>query len=201
MGYELGYRRYFRGSGFLSLAGFYNRYDDLLSVENRAPEVETSPPPTHLVLPLFLRNGIQAETAGMELTGLWDARPWWRWKGSYSFLGLNARRKPGSNDASTVGQLEGDSPSHKVVMQSLFTLPANLELDLTYRYVSALADQKVPAYSTGDARFAWRPHPQWEVSAVGRNLLQPSHVEYGGDPGLLVGIRRAAYLKLMWTSR
>jgi hypothetical protein len=43
-----------------------------------------------------------------------------------------------SNDASTVRQLEGDSPRHKVVVQSLLNLPGDFVIDLTYRYVSAV---------------------------------------------------------------
>ena len=54
------------------------------------------------------------------------------------------------------------------------------QLDLTYRYVSALPGQMVPAYSTGDARVAWRFNRQFEFSVAGRNLLQPSHYENGG---------------------
>ena len=74
-----------------------------------------------------------------------------------------------------------------------------LQLDLTYRYVSALPGQMVPAYSTGDARFGWRFSRQLELSLVGQNLLQPSHSEDGGDPGPLVGIKRSAYVKLTWS--
>src|SRR5262249_25041393 len=136
--------------GFISVAGFYNKYDNLLSVENLPPAPEASPEPAHLVLPLFFRNGIRAQTKGYEVASLWDLTGWWRVKPSYSYMFLNADRNPGSNDASTVKQLEGDSPHHKVVVQSLFTLPHNLNIDLRYRYVSALPDQNVAAYSTGD---------------------------------------------------
>jgi len=57
----------------------------------------------------------------------------------------------------------------------------------------------VPAYSTGDARLAWKVRPELEVSVVGQNLFQPSHVEAAGDPVTLVGIVRSGYLKLTWT--
>jgi iron complex outermembrane receptor protein len=113
---------------------------------------------------------------------------------------LDARRYPTSNDASTVAQLEGDSPRHKVVTQSFFELPKGFDLGLTYRYVSSVPgpDQRVPAYSTGDVRFAKRLTRELELSVVGRNLFQPSHPEYAGDPGGLVGIRRSAFIKLTW---
>jgi iron complex outermembrane receptor protein len=198
VGYELGYRKYFRGSGFVSLASFYNHYNNLLSVESVTPVVEPTPGPAHLILPLYLRNGVKADTSGVEISTLMDPAKWWRVRGSYSFLALDAKNRAVSNDASTVKQLEGDSPQHKVVIQSSFTLPRNLELELTYRFVSDLPDQKVPAYSTGDARFGWRFNRQFELSLVGQNLFQPSHFEYGGDPGPLVAIKRSAYLKLTW---
>jgi iron complex outermembrane receptor protein len=200
VGYELGYRAYVSGAGFVSFASFYNRYDDLLSVENRPIEPEATPEPPHLVLPLYFRNGIAADTKGVEISSLWDVRSWWRVRGSYSFMHLDARRYPTSNDASTVAQLEGDSPRHKVVTQSFFELPKGFDLGLTYRYVSSVPgpDQRVPAYSTGDVRFAKRLTRELELSVVGRNLFQPSHPEYAGDPGGLVGIRRSAFIKLTW---
>jgi iron complex outermembrane receptor protein len=199
VGYELGYRRYLRRHGFLGVAAFYNRYDDLLSVENRPIFVENSPPPAHLVLPLYLRNGVQAATSGIEPTWLWDLTPWWRTRGSYSLALVDARNKPISNDASTVGQLEGDSPRHKVILQSSFQLSDKLDLSLTYRYVSAVPNQVVPSYSTGDVQFSWQLTPQLELSVTGRNLLQPHHVEYGDNPGPLVGIRRSGHLSLTWS--
>jgi iron complex outermembrane recepter protein len=199
VGYELGYRAYIKKRGFVSINGFYNRYDNLLSVENEAPVVEALPAPQHLILPLYLRNGIAAQTKGVEVSALWDLRSWWRLQPSYSYLHLNAQRYPISDDASTVHQLEGDSPQHKVVVQSLFSLPRAFDLDLTYRYVSALPDQSVAAYSTGDVRIAKRITPEIELSVVGENLLQPHHAEYGGLPGGPVEIRRSAYLEFLWT--
>lgn len=198
-GYELGYRTFFKPNVYVDVASFYNQYDDLLSVENIPPIVEASPAPPHLLIPLFLRNGVQADTAGIEISPVWDPTTWWRLKGSYSYLHLNAHDKATSDDVSTVGQLEGDSPQHRVVVQSSWNLSKDFELDLIYRYVSALPDQNVPAYSTGDARFGWRLSKQFELSLVGQNLLQPHHPEFGGDPGPLVEIRRSAYARLTWT--
>jgi iron complex outermembrane receptor protein len=73
------------------------------------------------------------------------------------------------------------------------------QLDLTFRFVSALPAQAVNAYSTGDAPFGWRLSRQFELSLVGRNLFQPTHYEDGGDPYGLVGIRRSVYAKLTWS--
>jgi iron complex outermembrane receptor protein len=198
IGYELGYRRYFTGRGFLGLAGFYNRYDDLLSVENQPPFVEDNPQPRHLVLPLFFRNGVRAATSGIEPAGNWDVTPWWRLRGSYSLAFLDARNKPQSNDLSTVRQLEGDSPRHKVILQSSLQLHRTVAANLTYRYVSAVPNQTVPAYHTGDVRVGWLFRPDLELAVAGRNLFQPFHVEYGENPGPLVAVRRSAHVTLTW---
>jgi iron complex outermembrane receptor protein len=199
IGYEFGYRILIKQSALVSLSAFHNSYDDLLSVENRPPAVETEPPPQRLVLPLFFRNGVRAASSGVELLGVWDIGESWRLRGSYSFMGLNARNKTTSNDLSTVGQLEGDSPAHKAVVQSMFNLPKGFEADLQWRYVSSVPNQRVPAYSTADIRVGRRLGRELELAVVGQNLLQPSHLEYGGNPGPLVRIRRSAYVKLTWT--
>jgi iron complex outermembrane receptor protein len=79
-------------------------------------------------------------------------------------------------------------------VQSAFDLTKNLQLDLDFRYVSALPALGVPAYSTGDARFGWRFSNQFELSLVGQNLFQPWHFEYG-----TVGIVRNVYARLTWS--
>jgi iron complex outermembrane receptor protein len=86
-----------------------------------------------------------------------------------------------------------------VVLQASITLPSAFELNLTYRYVSAVPNQLVKAYSTGDFRIARRLGEHFELELVGRNLLQPFHAEYGGSPGPLVGIRRSGFVALTWT--
>ncbi len=95
--------------------------------------------------------------------------------------------------------LSGRVLQHTAWIQSSFDVAKTIQLDLDWRYVSALPGELVPAYSTADARFAWRFKEQLELAIAGRNLLQPSHFEAAGDPGPLVGIKRSAYLKLTWS--
>jgi iron complex outermembrane receptor protein len=105
---------------------------------------------------------------------------------------------PGSNDPTSVAGYEGSSPRHQATVQSFLTLPKKLEFQQTYRYVSALPAQAVKSYSTADARVGWLFVRQMEFSVVGQNLLQPSHAEFGGDPGGLVGIKRCVYAQITW---
>ena len=199
-GYELGYRQLLRHDFLFDLSAFFNHYHDLFSQDiTGSPFLETSPAPAHLLLPAQFRNDLLGATTGVEIAPEWRPVPSWRLRGSYSFLHVDLKPAPGTLEVGTAPQIEGASPQHQASIQSSFEFAKVLQLDLDYRYVSALPSQQVPAYSTGDARFAWRFHPQLEVSLVGSNLLQPWHDEFRGDPGPLVGIRRSAYIKLTWT--
>ncbi len=74
-----------------TLSLFHNRYSDPLSVEGRPEVTETSPGPVHTVIPLFLRNGVNATSTGGEVAGLIDVPEGWRIRSSYSLLHLDAK--------------------------------------------------------------------------------------------------------------
>ena len=198
-GYELGYRRLIGPKVYVDVASYYNHYHDLFDEEFAGPTfLETTPAPTHLLLPAQFRNGLLGNTKGVEIAPEWRPTTFWRLRGSYSYLHMNLEKAPNSGDVGTGPIIEGSSPQHQVTIQSAFDLSKKLQLDLVYRYVSALPEQQVAAYSTGDARLAWRVSRELELSFVGRNLMQPWHVEAAGDPGPLVGIRRSGYVKITW---
>jgi iron complex outermembrane receptor protein len=200
IGYEAGYRTLVAPKLYLDVASFYNHYTHIESLEPGTPFIETSPPPSHLVAPLFLRNGVRGNTSGIEIGPDWKPAHWWRVQASYSYLHMVLRDRPGSLDASTARTAEGSSPEHEVTIQSFVDLPRNFEVDQTCRYVSALPAQRVGSYWTGDAQLSWRPAAHIGLSVVGQNLLQPHHAEFAGDPGPLVGNKRGIYAKITWRS-
>src|SRR6266705_2524551 len=169
----------------------------LLSIEPGTPFLETSPPPAHILFPLYIRNGMLGNTAGFEVAPDWRPVRWWQLQGSYSFLHLDLTRARNSLDSSTARSTEGSSPHHQIAVQSSFELPKKFEFDQAYRYVSALPVQHVRAYSTMDSQLAWHLS-RFELALVGQNLLQPNHPEFAGDPGPLVGIKRSVYGKISW---
>jgi iron complex outermembrane receptor protein len=196
-GYELGYRRLIVRNVYADVSAFYNHYHDLFDEEFAGPTfLETTPAPTHLLLPAQFRNGLLGTTKGLEIAPEWRPAGFWRLRGSYSHLHMNLEKAPHSGDLGTGPAIEGSSPQHQVEIRSSLDIAKALQLDLGFRHVSALPAQAVGAYSTGDARLAWHLGRGLELSLVGRNLLQPWHVEYVGDPGPPVGIRRSVYLKL-----
>jgi len=198
IGYEAGYRSLVKPKFYLDLAAFYNNYDQLLSVEPGVPFAETSPPPPHVVVPVLFRNGLLGDTTGFEIAPNWTPTHWWRLRGSYSYLHIDLSNKTGSLDSSTINSTQGSSPHHQVVVQSSLDLPKKLGFDQTFRYVSALPAQLVPAYATADVGISWRVTRSLNLSVVGQNLFQPHHAESRGDPGSLVGIQRSVYVKITW---
>jgi len=205
-GYELGFRQLILKSLYVDVASFFSHYHDLFSEDiTGAPFLEATPAPPHFLLPAQFGNGLLGQTKGIEVAPEWRPMNWWRLRGSYSFLHMNIEKSPNSLDIGTAPQIMGSSPEHQLSLQSSFDMTKKVDLDLGYRYVSALPGQLVPAYSTADARLGWTFHPGFELSLVGRNLLQPSHPEFGTDPGLpagaitLVGIKRSGFIKLTWT--
>ena len=201
-GYELGYRRLVSKNFFVDTTGFYNHYHDLFSEDvTGAAGLVTTPAETYILLPAQFRNGLLGYTKGVEIAPEWRPRDFLRLRGSYSLLHMNIGRAPNSGDIGTAPFIVGASPQHQVTVESAFDLSKNVQVDLTYRFVSALAGQQipVPAYSTADARIGWRFSREFDISLIGRNLFQSSHPEYDDDPYGLVDIKRSVYAKLTWT--
>lgn len=197
LGYEGGYRHLLSHHLYIDLDVFHNDYNHLQSFG----------PPTLLGndLTIFYENAIAGSTNGVEIGPSWKPVPWWKLSGSYSFVGIDFHATSPGSDISSTGSVrtyEGSSPEHQIKIQSNIDMGKKFEFDQDYYYVSALPAQKVSAYQTMDGRFEWKLAKELSLSVVGQNLFQPYHFEWGtGDPTeALIGIRRSAYLQLLWAS-
>ncbi len=198
-GYEAGYRQLFGQNFYVDVAAFYNQYNDLFSEDITGPiYLETSPPPPHYLLPAEFGNGLKGTTRGVEIAPQWNPMHFWRLGGSYSYLEMKLKKGPNSQDIGTAPIVEGSSPRNQLTADSGFSITNNLNLDLTYRFVSALPSAGIKAYSTGDVRLGWYVRPYLQLSIAGRNLLQPYHFEYPSDPGPIVGIKRSVFVQITW---
>jgi iron complex outermembrane receptor protein len=200
IGYEAGYRTLVTPKFYVDLAVFHNDYDNLVNFGDGTITVDSTPAPPHFTLHFPWANGIKGSTDGFEIAPDWKPSQWWQAKGTYSYLNLKLKNKPGNMDTGSVSRAEGSSPHNQLTLQSRFNLPRGFEFDQTYRYVSALPAQQVKGYSTADLHLSWRATKQLECSIVGENLFQPEHSEFGHDPGPIVGIRRSVYAKITWRS-
>lgn len=197
LGYEAGYRQLLSPKLYVDLDVFHDDYQNLQSFG----------PPTLIgnILTIFYENAIAGSTNGVEIAPTWKPEKWWALSGSYSFVGIDFHANAPGSDISSTGSVktyQGSSPAHEGSIQSSFTLGKRFEFDQSYRYVSALPAQGVRAYQTMDAQLEYKLYGGLNVSLVGQNLFQPYHFEWGtGDPSeSLIGIRRAAYVKVTWAS-
>ncbi len=207
---EVGYRRLFGKNLFLDLSGFFNHYHDLFSEQvlslsatgSGLPYPTAVPgPSSYTLIQAQFQNGLYGATYGGEATGEWRPMNGWRLHGSYSFLRISLHQAPTNTLSFGPAADEGSSPQHEVSLSSSLDLSTRLQLDMIYRYVSALSAQGVNAYSTGDARIGYKLGRHLDLSLVAQNILQPDHVEYMGDPGGPVAIRRSAYASLSWQTK
>jgi iron complex outermembrane receptor protein len=196
--YEVGYRQLIIPSFSVDLATFYNSYDHLQSLEPGPVFTTATNGETYTVHQFVNRNGLTGTTKGFELAPSWKPTAWWRLQGSYSYLDMGLRTRLSSTDATSVTLQDGSSPRHQFAFQSFLDLPGHVEFSQILRSVSVLAAQQVPRYETVDLRFSWHGIPHLEFAVTGQNLLQPHHVEFGGDPGGLVGIKRNVFAALTW---
>ena len=195
--YEAGYRTQPAERLFLDVAVFYNDYDRLLSLEPGTPFTETTPAPSHTIIPYTLGNGMTARVHGAEVCGDWRPLKPWRITGSYSFLRMNIVPSPESLDTTTQDSTEGSSPRHTANLRSSLDLPRNFGLDVTLRYVGRLPAQRVDAYTEMDLVISRRLTRGFEVSIAGQNLLSPHHAEFAGGAVGSIAIQRSATARLV----
>ena len=209
--YELGYRRLIGAKLYFDLAGFVNHYHNLFSEDITGPiSLEStlpfpSPaPPAYYLLPAQFQNDLYGTTYGGEILADWQPTAFWRLRTSYSYLRMSLHQAATHNLSLGSAQFVGSSPVHEFNVESPLPLSKRFEIEPVLRYVSALTYQGVPGYTTADLRAALRFGGHFELAIAGRNLFQPHHLEYVGDPGGLaaaVGIRRSVYAELSWSAK
>lgn len=201
IGYEAGYRGIFGTRLYCDFSSFWNEYSNLQSFS--APSIATAGGVT--AINIQYENQISGSTKGFEIAPRVTLANWWHLSAGYSFVSPDFNSSGPTSDISSTGSVhtyEGSSPKHMVFAQSMMNLPFGIEFDPMFRYASALAAQKVPAYETMDVHVAKSLGRNLVLEAVGQNLFQPHHYEWGsGDPGQPdVGIERAAYIQLSLTT-
>ncbi len=197
LGYELGYRGTLNAHLYFDVSGFWNQYGQLQSF---GPEV-ISQSGSKTDITIQYANQISGSASGFEIAPQVAIGSSWRLNLAYSFLNSNFQAAGPTSNVSSTGSVttyDGSSPKHQVELQSMIDLPWKFQFDQTYRFISALPAQKVSAYQTADVHLSRPLGANFLIEAVGQNLFQPHHYEWGtGDLSQpLVGIERAGYIRL-----
>ncbi|MDY6971150.1 MAG: TonB-dependent receptor [Thermodesulfobacteriota bacterium] len=199
LAWEIGYRVRPVDTVSVDIAAFLNKYDNLRTIEPGLPYLETVTDPVHFTGPLFIDNKMDGDTYGVELVAAWQVSEWWCIRSTYTFLKMQLHMDRDSLDTSSEGA-EGESPDHQFSLQSSMDLPGHLEFDVWCQYTDNLPTMEVGSYVSLDARLAWRPLEDFELSIVGQNLLDSHHPEF--LPEFLdispTEVERSLYGKITW---
>jgi iron complex outermembrane receptor protein len=171
--YEFGSRVQPSEDVSLTVAAFYNVYDDLRTVD---------PASSTVFLPLYWGNFMRGDTYGVDAWASWQLTDWWRVSPGVTWVRERLAFKPGANELLGVGQAADDPSSHATLASSM-RLPHHLSFDASLRYVGALPDPALPHYYDADARLGWQATPAVELSMRGSNLLHARHFELPSTAG------------------
>jgi iron complex outermembrane receptor protein len=166
--YELGWRSQPIDNLSVSLATFYNRYDNIRSVE-------PGPPP--LYIPFTIGNGVKGITYGGEISATWQVLSQWQLRGGYTFLKKDLSVKSTSMDMNK-GSAESNDPEHQFLIQSVVNINRNIEWGTVIRYIGKLPKPAVKAYTGLDIRIGWKITRVFEFNLIGQNLLDQQHLEF-----------------------
>jgi iron complex outermembrane receptor protein len=186
--YELGWRSQPTANLSLSLASFYNRYDNIRSAQ-------PGPPP--FGLPITFHNAVRGEAYGLEVSGIYQVNHWWRLRGGYTLFRKHLEVKPNEVDLNRA-TAESNDPKNQFQVQSTMDLPGRLELSASLRYVGALPRPAVPGYVGLDSRLGWRATSNLELSLVGQNLIGDEHLEFIPASPARRQVERGVYGKVTW---
>jgi iron complex outermembrane receptor protein len=197
--YEVGWRSQAGERISSSLALFYNQYDYLRSAEPGPGYFLIPSIPLGFIpnLPASIGNGVAGHTKGVELSATYAATDSWQLRGGYTYVRKYLHVKPDSRDLNNA-TTESNDPDHQATLQSMWSLPGNIDLDGVLRYVDMLPQPHVDSYVELDLRLAWRPVPTLEISVAGQNLLADHHAEFIPASPSPREIERGVYGEIAW---
>lgn len=193
---EVGYRLAIGSSASIDATGFAGRYDDLRTVEPNPPIVRFIPSPRVEVNAMF-GNGLKATTRGLEIAAHWAPVPAWRLDASYSRFHLTPDLSPASGDPAAALE-DRSAPRGQWQVRSGFSVGTRGTLDLAAFHVGPLELLQVDSSTRADVYAEWKFTSGLSLVAIGQNLLNRAHFEYGlTQPALLTTkVSRSASIRV-----
>jgi iron complex outermembrane receptor protein len=182
--FELGYRTQLGSALSVNASVFYDKYEDLRTVEI-TPDT---------VFPLRWGNRMEGNAYGVEAWVNIQLAPWWRL--SPGIRTLQKRLKFNADSSGLLGVAQaGNDPKARFTLNSSMNF-GPFTLDALLREVGALPSPAVEEYTELSARFAWRVNEKLQLAVKGFNLLNETHREYAEPQGR--EIRRSVMAELRY---
>ncbi|MCC6221346.1 MAG: TonB-dependent receptor, partial [Deltaproteobacteria bacterium] len=158
---------------YLSAVAYYFRYDDVINnTMGEASILAHESGLSYLLVPFPYANELEADSVGFEIALDWSFNKTIQIGATYGFLQIDAR----PNDSGDLDFVE-DAPKHNATLRGHFLVGYAVEADVIVRSVHELSRSDIDSYIEGDARLAWFPGGNWELSLIGRNLFDSRHSE------------------------
>jgi iron complex outermembrane receptor protein len=117
---------------------------------------------------------------------------------------ISAQLERDSNDRVGIDRtIENSTPTQQASLRSMMDLSRGIAFDLWVYHVSELKRTSfsvglpVSEYTSLNARLAWQARKDLELSLVGQNLLDDSHLEFVGENILIqTEVERSVYAKV-----
>jgi len=175
----------------LTAAAFYNRYEDLRTIEL------TPRPDGGAGLPLRWGNRMEGDTYGIEAWAKWQVTDRWRLSPGYRMLKKDLELTSGASRLLGLAQA-GLDPTDQALLTSALDLRPGLTFDATLRYQGPVVEAGIKAYRALNARLNWQVRPGIELAVTANHLLNGSrgHREYTTADS--VPIEPSVYLEARW---
>jgi iron complex outermembrane receptor protein len=184
--FEIGYRSQHSPNFSLSMSVFYNRYDDLRTIE---------PASSTQFLPLKWDNLMEGQTYGFEAWAKWQVTDSWRLSPGVRLLTKDLKFSRGASALIGLEQ-SGNDPRSQALLTSSLNVTPNLTFDATLRYVDALPEPALDSYYELNASLGWHRWRQLDLTLTGFNLLDSRHLEYPAPSGEYIG--RSIFAQARW---
>lgn len=196
---EAGYRLELGAEASIDVTGFVGQYDHLRTQEVAPPVVRFDPAPYAFVAMSFANN-LQATTRGLEISGHWTPTPRVRLDASYTGFSITPRLAPGSTDP-FAGTSDGAAPRSQWQVRTSFSPVTRATVDVSIFHVGRLERFNVPAYTRADVHGEWNFTSRLSVMAIGQNLLNAAHAEFGGPETIVLATQfsRSGSVRLRWS--
>jgi iron complex outermembrane receptor protein len=185
--YELGFRVAPSRTLWIDTTFFFSDYDRQIGLET----IDSPLPGDQRNL--IFKNNTAGEAYGSEVALDWKVTHSWLLRASYTYL--HTRMEENLVDDPNIAAIisEGSNPRSLFSVRSLLGITPGFDFDLWLRLVGSLPERNIDRYTVLDARLAWRPYPDLELSLVGQNLLQRGHAEFSS-----LEVDRSIYGKVDW---